>query len=364
MGLLTQVFPPALVDEVIAQAGRVEQRNRSLPARVMAYFAIGMGLSDGSYEEVMSQITDGLSWVSGWQESATPSSKSAIFQARARLGPEPLEALFAKVAKPFGTARSAGTWLGGKRLVAVDGTCLDLQDTPLNVAFFGRPGVRKDGKPPLPQARLLALAECGTQAMFDAVVGARTSSEVALASELIERLEPGMLLLADRGDCSYAMWREAIGTGADLLWRVKTGLSPEHLRTLADGSWLAVIRPAVDDQRESISLRVIDCSMGDGTDDRVSYQLFTTILDPAQASVDDLTAAYAQRWRIRLALDELTAHQRRSRTVLRSKSPELVLQEIWGYLCCHYAIRTLLTGAPYTPATTRQTAAASLGSLP
>ena len=68
VGLLTKVFPPAMVDEVIEQAGRREQRSRSLPARMMAYFAIGMGLySEGSYEEVMSQVADGLSWVSGRQ---------------------------------------------------------------------------------------------------------------------------------------------------------------------------------------------------------------------------------------------------------------------------------------------------------
>jgi hypothetical protein len=366
VGLLTLVFPPALVDEVIAQVGRTEQRSRSLPARVMAYFAIGMGLHpDGSYEQVMSQITDGLSWVSGRQDGPMMPSKSAIFQARARLGPEPLEALFSQVAKPVGTAKTAGTWLAGRRLVAIDDTCLDLQDTPLNVAFFGHPAVGKDGKSPLPQARLVALAECGTQAIFDAVVGACTSSEVALATELIERLEPGMLVLADRGACSYQLWQSSIGTGADLLWRVKTGLSPDRLETLGDGSWLAVIHPTVDEPSQSITLRVIDCQVGSGTDDAGSSQLFTTILDSAQASADDLAAAYAQRWRIRLALDDLTTHQRGSRTVLRSKSPELVLQEIWGYLCCHYAIRTLMAGvAPQTLATTRQASTPSLGSLP
>ena len=92
------MFPPALVDEVIAEAGRTEQRNRALPARVMAYFAIGMALfSEGSYEDVLSQLTDGLSWTSGWEQSYTAPSKSAIFQARARLGSEPLAALFARV---------------------------------------------------------------------------------------------------------------------------------------------------------------------------------------------------------------------------------------------------------------------------
>src|SRR5665648_319163 len=97
VGVLTRVFPPGLVDEVIAVAGRTEQRHRSLPARVMAYFAIRMGLhSEGSYEDVLSQLTDGLSWAAGWAESFTPPSKSAIFQARARLGSKPLEALFVR----------------------------------------------------------------------------------------------------------------------------------------------------------------------------------------------------------------------------------------------------------------------------
>jgi len=70
VGLLTKVFPPELVDEVIAATERTEQRKRSLPARVVAYFAIGMALcSDGSYEDVLAQLTDGLSWATGWEDS-------------------------------------------------------------------------------------------------------------------------------------------------------------------------------------------------------------------------------------------------------------------------------------------------------
>ena len=340
------MFPPGLVDEVIAAEGRTEQRHRSLPARVMAYFAIGMGLySEGSYQDVLSQLTDGLSWASGWAESFTAPSKSAIFQARARLGSKPLEALFVRVAKPIGTAGMAGVWLAGRRLVAIDGSCLNVADTPVNAAFFGRPGVNKGEKSAFPQARLVALAECGTHAIFDAVVGAYTSSEVALADELIGRLEPGMLLLADRGFYSFGLWRKAIGTGADLLWRVKTGLRPEHLRTLEDDSWLALIRPCGRQKDEPITVRVIDYTVDDGRDNPESYRLFTTMLDPATASATELAAAYAERWEIELAFDELKTHQRGPRTVLRSKSPDLVLQEIWGHLCCHYAIRTLMTDA-------------------
>jgi hypothetical protein len=346
VGVLTRVFPPDLVDEVIAEVGRTERRSRSLPARVMAYFAIGMALySEGSYEDVLSQLTDGLSWASGWQDSFAPPSKSAIFQARARLGPQPLAALFDRVATPLADPSTAGGWLAGRRLVAIDGSCLDVADTPENAVFFGRPGVSKGERSAFPQARVVALAECGTHAIFDAVIGPYTDSEVALAGELIDRLEPSMLLLADRNFTSYALWRKAIATGADLLWRAKTGLRPEHVQTLDDDSWLARIRLSTDTRAEPITVRVIDYSIDDGRDNPEHYRLFTTILDPVQAPATELAAAYVQRWEIELAFDELKTHQRGPRTVLRSKSPELVQQEIWGHLCCHYAIRSLMAEA-------------------
>jgi len=352
VGVLTRVFPPDLVDEVVAGVGRTEQRHRSLPARVMAYFSIGMALySEGSYEDVLGQLTDGLSWASGWRESYRPPSKSAIFQARARLGPEPVAALFARVAKPIGAEATPGVWLAGRRLVAIDGTCLDVADTAANAEHFGRPGVNKGEQAAFPQARVVALAECGTHAVFAAQVGTYSQSEAALTEPLLDRLEPGMLLTADRGFFSYALWRRASGTGADLLWRVRTdraGPKPTHLQDLSDGSWLAHLRrstPAAARNEDPMLVRVIDYTIDDGRENPTGYRLFTTLLDPAEVTAVDLAAAYTQRWEIELAFDELKTHQRGPRTVLRSKSPDLVLQEIWGHLCCHYAIRSLMSTA-------------------
>ena len=352
VGVLTRVFPPGLVDEVIAAAGRTEQRNRSLPARVMAYFSIGLALySEGSYEDVLGQLTDGLSWASGWRESFRPPSKSAIFQARARLGSEPLAALFERVARPIGAEATPGVWLAGRRLVAVDGMCLDVADTPANAEHFGRPGVNKGEQAAFPQARVVALAECGTHAVFAAQVGTYSQSETALTGPLLDRLKPGMVLLADRGFFSYALWRQAIGTGADLLWRVRTdkgGPKPTHVQDLDDGSWLAHLRrttPAAARREEPMLVRVIDYSIEDGRKNSTSYRLVTTLLDPGEVTAEELAAAYTQRWEIELTFDELKTHQRGPRTVLRSKSPDLVLQEIWGHLCCHYAIRSLMAQA-------------------
>lgn len=118
VGVLTRVFPPDLVEEVI-----------------------GMALySEGSYEDALAQLTDGLSWVSGWTRRYSLPGKSAIFQARARLGAEPLAALFKRVAEPLGAPQTPGVWLAGRRLVAIDGMCLDVADTPVNAEHFGRRG--------------------------------------------------------------------------------------------------------------------------------------------------------------------------------------------------------------------------------
>jgi len=345
VGLLTKVFPPDLVDEVIAGVGRTEQRNRSLPARVMAYFAIGMALyAEGSYEDVLAQLTDGLSWSSGWEESWSPPSKSAIFQARSRLGAEPIQELFSQVAHPLASPETPGAYLAGRRLVAIDGTCLDVADNAENASFFGRPGVSKGEQAAFPLARVVALAECGTHAIFDAVLGPYTDSETELSRQLVGRLEPGMLVLADRAFYGFRLWQQASLTGSDLCWRVKANLKPTHVETLADGSWLAEVKPSGNEGRKALPLlvRVVDYTIDDGRGDHESYRLLTTILDPDVAPAEELALVYAERWEIESAFDELKTHQRGPRTVLRSKSPELVKQEIWGHLCCHFAIRTLM----------------------
>jgi hypothetical protein len=345
VGVLTKVFPPGAVDEVIAACGRTEQRRRSLPARSVAYFAMGMALhADGSYEDVLALISDGLAWAQRTEGQGRLANKAAISHARDRLGPEPLATLFERVVRPLATAETPGAFLAGRRLVAIDGTCLDVADTPANDGHFGRPGVMKGERSAFPQARVVALAECGTHAMFDAVVGPYTTSENTLARQLLGRLDAGTICLADRGFYGFAAWQAARESGADLLWRVSDRLGLEPTEILDDGSYLAQV---FDSQRDTkrqhpVTVRVVEYTVADGRDSTGPYRLLTTILDPGEAPATELAAAYAQRWEIETAFDELKTHQRGPRAVLRSRSPELVLQEIWGHLCCHYAIRTLM----------------------
>lgn len=348
VGVLTKVFPPEVVDEVIATCGRTEQRRRSLPARSVAYFAMGMALhADGSYEDVLALVSDGLSWSEREEGPTQLANKAAISHARDRLGKEPMAALFDKVAEPLATPDTPGCFLAGRRLVAIDGTCLDLADTPANDEFFGRPGVAKGERAAFPQARVVAVAECGTHAMFDAVIGPYTTSENATARALLGRLATGMICLADRGFYSFEAWQEAGKSGADLLWRVKDNLGLAAFEELADGSFLAEVFDSVQDRRHErpVVVRVIEYTIADGRDPTGPFRLITTILDPDEAPATELAAAYAERWEIESSFDELKTHQRGQRSVLRSRSPELVIQEIWGHLCCHYAIRSLMFDA-------------------
>jgi hypothetical protein len=96
---------------------------------------------------------------------------------------------------------------------------------------------------------------------------------------------PGRVVLADRGLTSFALWRRASATGADLLWRVKNssiGLRPHPSQDLADGSWLARIDPpkAQRGTVEPMIVRVVDYTIDDGRDSDTAYRLFTTITDP------------------------------------------------------------------------------------
>jgi hypothetical protein len=351
VGVLTRVFPAELVDGVVAEAGRREQRQRLLPARVVVYYVLALALfAEASYEEVMRLLVEGLAWESGWQRSWEVPSKVAIYKARQRLGREPLELLFRAVAVPLASASTRGAFYGQWRLVSLDGTCLDVADTDANTEAFGRPGSsRREGGGAFPQLRLVALAESGTHAIFDAALGPYTSSEQELAERLWGSLTDGMLCLADRSFYSFERFQTARATGAQLLWRVKADVGLPREQALPDGSYLTSIYALKNRKakRDGEPARVIEYRLEDPalTDEEQRYRLITTILDPEQAPADELAALYPQRWELESALDELKTHQRGPRVVLRSKTPDGVYQEAYGHLATHYAIRRVMHDA-------------------
>jgi hypothetical protein len=149
-----------------------------------------------------------------------------------------------------------------------------------------------------------------------------------------------LLLLADRLVTGAELWRTAAAAGAELLWRTRTNAVLPVLETLADGSYLSQISAATD-RRHGVAptvVRVVEYRLDDPGRPKAKgqvYRLLTTILDPPKAPAGELAALYHQRWEAGGLLDELKTHQRGPGVVLRSKTPQMVAQEIWAMLLGH-----------------------------
>jgi hypothetical protein len=241
-----------------------------------------------------------------------------------------------------------GAFYAGRRLVSIDGSCFELPDEADNAAQFGYPGSRTSvaGHAGYPQARCVVLVECATHAILGANLGPYRTGEWELCTALLPALGPGMLCLADRGFNGFEHWRDAAATGADLLWRCSDTRALPVQRTLQDGSYLSAIGPSgvgrARAAEQAMVVRVIEYAMPGDEQARPRYRLLTTLLDETVAPAQELAALYHQRWEVEGVFDELKTHLRQSRRVFRSKTPELVRQEFYGWVLAHYAVRWLL----------------------
>jgi Insertion element 4 transposase N-terminal/Transposase DDE domain len=345
LGVVAQKIPQAVVREVLRQEGRESRRQRQLPAHVVVYYVIALALFMGvSYGEVLRCLVEAMRWLGLPVERIRQTGRSGISQARSRLGAAPMRRLFDQVVAPLATAQTLGAWYRHWRLVSMDGTTLDVADEQGNVEAFGRPGASR-GASSFPQLRLVVLAESGTHVLFAAADGASSQSEVALAPQLIPHLHAGMLCIADRHFFGYELWRSAAARGAELLWRLRSNVAVAEDRRLSDGSYLSRIYRSTTDRRhghEPITVRVIEYTLDGVEPSEPIYRLATTILDPQEAPAVELAAVYHQRWEVEGAFDELKVHLRGPRIVLRSKTPDLVRQELYGLLLAHFAVRALM----------------------
>lgn len=369
LGILTYVISPALVGEVLGacarEAAREKQpRQRVLTPRVTVYFVLGLCLFSGtSYTGVFLQVAAGLGVLSP--------VTAALSAARERLGAEPVRALFEALCSAMTPGAEPWSHVCGLLAVAWDGTGLTLADTPANAQAFGRLPAGGKGPPPAPLARVVMLIACGTRCALGAAAGpcrGTGTGERELARSLLGCLRPGMLLLADRGFYSYALWNAAAATRADLLWRVRDSMHLPVGRELPDGSFLAHVndpgavrrRAARNGDRRrrgsrlgpdtspppgGMTVRVIEFTLAiaasDGSTRRQRYRLLTTL--PCRGyPAADLASGYARRWAIETGWREVKTYLRGSGRPLRGKTPALARQEIWALLAVYQALRTLI----------------------
>jgi Insertion element 4 transposase N-terminal len=337
----------------------------------MVYFVMAMALfAEEDYEEIAVRLAGTLGSWGCWDARWGPPTSGGVTRARERLGFAVLRDIFTRVAVPVADHLTRGAFLGGWRLMAMDGFEWDAPDTPGNAAAFGYAG--KDpgeaDRPAFPKVRVVTVSECGSHAVVDAEIGGvagKGAGEQSLGRRLCQRLERDWLLIADRNFYNWAGWCAAADCGAALLWRVKADLTLPVLEILPDGSYRSVLvnpqtrgkarQALIDaaragaelDQDEARHIRVIEYDVpgrdGDGKGELIA--LITTITDLRHAPAALLAQAYHERWEHETGNDQLKTHLRGPGRILRSKSPDMVRQEIYGYLLTHHAISALICQA-------------------
>lgn len=355
---LARVLQPAIVAEVIDKCAARERRPRKLPASAVLLPCMAMNLYSGDcLTHVFFRLVSGMRWLLA-DPDALRVSKGALCRARYRLGAGPLVELFRRVCEPLATPATPTTptaFLFGPRLMALDGTVMDVPDTPENVRAFGKRRAPR-GESAWPRVRVVALSECATHAVCEAGVWRHDFDERAAGLRLLGRgAAEGMLLLWDRGFHGFEMVKAALGRGSHLLGRLPATVKPPRLRTLADGTSLVLLRrrrPPNDEERPrgertSVAVRPLRYTLEDPDRPgyRMEHRLITSLLDPDLAPAEELILAYHSRWEFELAVDEIKTHQRPPRRPLRSGKPVGVIQEAYGLLVAHYVVRAVMVDA-------------------
>jgi Insertion element 4 transposase N-terminal/Transposase DDE domain len=371
LGAVADLLPAQLIDDVIAECGRQEQRVRALPARIALYFTLALWFCPGQgYTEVLRVLFRQLRHDLRTGRWRIPTVSAAV-KARHRLGREPLKALFKRLRGPHAELDEPGMSVFGRQVallkVSVDGTSLDVADTTANRAAFGAPPRNGKGATgPYPKIRLLTLIACGTRTIMDAVWGPFGTGELTLLSKLVGlgALRPGMLVLADRYFSGHPQVSQVIAAGADLIFRAQNNRRLPVLTELSDGSYLSVLPsanlPTKGDQHRAgggrcprrgikkrqargLRIRVIQATITvvpeQGQTRTESYLLITTLLDPAVAPAEKIAQLYHERWESETGYADLKTYLRGRQHILRSKTPNGVAQELYALLIVYQLVQ-------------------------
>ena len=343
---LSQAIPAEAITQVIAQEAVAEARHRRLTASLTVWLVIALHLFPSvAISGVLRKLARGLRLL--WPDPEVPLPKdSALAYRRSQLGARPLVALFKHLCRPIATPETRGAFVFGLRLMAIDGTSEDVPDTQANAKAFGRHTSAR-GASAFPQLQGVYLVECGTHVITDCGFWPCHTSERVGGFRLLRSVERGMLLMWDRGFHDFDMVVATRARKAHVLSRLPAHVKPLPVRTLPDGSVLAYLLPAEEARRRRgerilvrvITYRIIDPALvGYGEEHRI----ITTLLNPRLAEALDLVCAYHERWEIEIVIDEIDTHQRLVGRTLRSLTPVGVVQELYGVLLAHYAVRKLM----------------------
>lgn len=359
---LQRYYPTDVVLACLNETGSATERNRELPNDFVFFFLLALCLVRRvSQKEVLRRLSDGVEWLNGLV-TVKITGRSGISQAKNRVRPEAMKAIFDRCVKPIAKPNSLGCYYQGLHIVVLDGTDIDLYDSKANAEYFGKSS-NQLGECGYPKARAVALIEAGTRTVFALNIGKykikdaddvaptekrKTSNrkhkeigEIALASALTNHLKTGQILLADRLFMAFKFFKQCRQSGAELLFRAREDRILPKERIFRDGSYGSRIYDSEKGSTDSMEVRVVEFVLEmtrDGKTTETTYRLITTLMDAEKYPMDELAKLYRERWEVELMLDEVKNHLMDGK-LLRSRMPELVKQEIYAMMMAYNVIR-------------------------
>lgn len=337
LGVLLRSFPPVQVDRVLDAAGRREQRQRLLPARLMVYFTLGMWIFKSlPYELILAELlrdAPGLTLPVVPEEAATA---AAIGRARRRLGVEPLRLLFEQAAGPSAPEAACFREFRPLWLCEVE---VGVPATPANLRGFGGPPPAQGPAAAVPARPARTPLSARLRLLLEEGAGRIAAADVADGSEALSETLPGAalpagsLLIMDERPLAARLWTAAERLGAEQLWPLGDCAQPAHGTRLPDGSVLGKVR--AEDGSELVA-RIL------GRSGSRPGLLATSILDHRQAPAGELAALYDRPRPAAPGFDGFDSSGTGGRLELRSKDPEMARQELYAMLCVHHAISDLI----------------------
>lgn len=305
----------------------------------LIWLIVGLGLFAGeSYRQIFRLCA---------ATSVLVPSRATLTTARKRLTSGLFEQLTHGIVRLLAnlTANHSFAFYKGLRLIGIDGTLLDCPDTDANRKGFGRTS-NQSSHGAFPKVRVVSLCELGTRVLWRSIIGTYHQSEQKLMRPLLEHLNRGMLLLADRHFGVAPIIYPLLSRKIPFLIRFKIDRIFTVEEPLHDGSYLSTIYLGKNDRarkRPGRTVRVIRYTHRDThrPGSGVGHLLVTSLLDATKHPAQELVELYHVRWEEEIAFSEWKVSMCQSK-MLRSQSPEMVRQEIWGILLSHFIVRTLI----------------------
>lgn len=328
---------PEWIERALQATGTATIRKRRLPAAQVVWLVIAMALfRNRSIVEIVDKLDLALPGPSPIV------AKSAVPQARARLGADAMKWLFEFCAQEWAHASADSHRWRELALYGVDGSTLRVADSDVNRAHFGG-SKGKRGESGYPLTRVVGLMALRSHLLASAVFGPYGKGEHTYAVDLWSSVPDNSLTIVDKGFFAAYVLIPLARDGKNRHWltRAKKNLRWRTLERLGP-------RDELVEMKVSSSARAKDPTLPKTWVTRaVTYQrkgfrpevLLTSLLDAKMYPAKEVAVLYHERWELELGYDEIKTEMLDREESLRSKSPTAVTQELWGVFLAYNLVR-------------------------